>query len=160
MHLREAPSHETPLNFLPPDTINKELFDQLLQIRKVLEMALPGFPILWCAEAAGYVQSKTGLLMLGGYVYTPNGLCYKHFWNAIPFSRRPHSDQRLYVDLTYNQFDASLPPVAIIDSDSTSKYISTWTSAELLSYTLKPEILALITECERKLGAQQMPTSS
>lgn len=159
MRLREAPSYETPLNFLPPDAINKELFDRLIQIRKVLEMALPGFPTLWCAEAAGYVQSKTGLFMLGGYVYTPNRICYKHFWNVIPFSRHP-SDQRLYVDLTYNQFDASLPPVAIIDSDSTSTiYIDTWTAAELLSYALKPEILALITECERKLGAQ-MPTSS
>lgn len=96
--------------YLPPETLDPELYRELVAVRKMFAKA-EGFPTGWC-EATSLALKDLGLPSTGGHYHSPqSGLTYPHHWNVTP-------DGKHAIDLTHDQFDPNAPGVAILPANT------------------------------------------
>lgn len=79
-------------------------YNQLIEIRELLENELPIFPFLQCQKATKLINKILGLQELGG-IYTPKN--FPHSWSYDPEKGR-------YIDLCQDMFDDCSNPITIL----------------------------------------------
>lgn len=133
------------LEFLPPETLDPELYERLLEIRHAFDQVLQGFPHNYCTRATAFVASQTPLLHVGGKYLNPpaHTLPETHHWNKT-------SDGRLIVDLTYDQFVPSAPPITILPAGTPGFYELPHVQRLISGYELPPEFLEQVNAILRK----------
>ena len=96
--------HEKNLILLDQQ-IKLPYFKKLIKIRNVLEKRLKNFPIGCCNETSRIIKKTIGLEEVAGDYIEKNNLIL-HAWNY-------DKENRLYIDLTHDQFEPFKTKISI-----------------------------------------------